>query len=447
MMGLMAGVAFRLALGVMTLISLGHGQLAEAQEEILPKGIGLYQFGYRPYLDITHKYDASGASVPLGEPFNKTFDGPGLLQGAGGSDLQRLADHLQRFDSFANTNDGLLQSLNLGQMSGEVKANIEARIFALAYGVGEHLTLFTGIPWVTASVEADVIFVPSPNAQGAQAIKARLGDAAFDQLKSGLDRASQLSSALIKQSITDKGYAPIERWENSGLGDIRFGSILGRDYLLARRVRGLQSWRSTVIMPTGYQDDPDILTDVAISQGYYSWSNELSQRIVWRSGFWLGVNGGYGLNLPATVQRRVPVGDEGMVDADRRADVQLTPGSDITGMGSVGFAPGAIRFSYELGVAAHMADSYSGSLAGNYDKLAQDSDSQSVFQIAGMQIHTADLYRRKRFPVPFILDVKYQMALRGTNAPNERFFEISLTSFFKTPAAAAPRSAKKLQAH
>ena len=70
----------------------------DGDQDLLPQGVGLYQYGYRSYAQQIETYDGSGAKVPLANQFAKPLDGPNLLGGKGGADLQRLAEELKKFD-------------------------------------------------------------------------------------------------------------------------------------------------------------------------------------------------------------------------------------------------------------------------------------------------------------------------------------------------------------
>ena len=48
---------------------------------------------------------------------------------------------------------------------------------------------------------------------------------------------------------------------------------------------------------------------------------------------------------------------------------------------------------------------------------------------------TTDAFQKKEFAVPFILTLKAHDTFAGVNAPREKYFELSITSFFSTPMA------------
>jgi len=391
------------------------------------------QFGYRSFATQTDKFDENGNKVSLGEPFNQEFSGANLQRGAGGPELKRLADELARFDSNSNTDQSLLNQLNLGKMEGQVKANIDAKILALAFGATNRLTLFTGIPFVNASVDTDISFTPGSN--GAPFIKQRLGELAFDELKSGLDQAAAINAETIKQSIEAKGYAPIDHWEYSGLGDIQAGGVWGVKSRLARNLGSIFSYRMTANIPTGYEEKPDILTDVDIGSGSFGLNNEVMEKMILFRTLWIGAAGRYGYNFASTKTKRLPEAEEGVVAQDRTTNVSFSPGADMGADGMLGLTVGVIKARYTLGVTTHEKDHYSGAMVGNYDKLSEGSDSYQSFHDASLILQTADLYRKKSFPIPFILELNAHIPIEARNSMDERYYMVSISSFFSTPMA------------
>jgi hypothetical protein len=412
-----------------------------AQEETLPRGIGLYSIGYRSFVSQTQRYNANGKMESLGQPFNKDFSGTGLLRGDGGSELRRLAEEIARFEGHSNASDSMINQLNLGRMQGDVQAEVNARILAFAFGATDRMTLFVGVPYVSAEVRTNLSFARGSN--GAQYVKQKLGNMAFDELQAGLDQAAALDAATITASIEQNGYAPIDHWSHQGIGDVQLGSIYAITAPVRRNVQSVFSLRSTLVLPTGYVEDPDILTDVNIGNGYYSLINEVTEKFVFFRDFWVGASAAYGYNFSTSVDKRVPEADEGIVDPSRRSTVSLDPGHDMAAQALTGWNISALRFAYTLGIKAHTRDTYRGSLPGNYDILAEGSDMTQAYHIASVAIFTPELYQKKRFPVPFILQANYHMPITAYNSQDERYFEITLSSFFSTPMAMSDREPKR----
>ena len=409
---------------------MGSASQAHAQS-VLPEGVGLFRFGYRSFAPQSEKYGESGHRESLGSSFDKEFSGQRLLQGDGGSDLSRLAQELQRFDGQNRSDESLLNQLDLGTLTGDVEAKVQAQIFGLAYGATPKLTVYGGVPLIKASVQTQLRFSGKNNASK---IKQQLGGAAFQELKDGLDQAAKLSVIDIEQSIEKKGYAPIGKWERESFGDVQVGGIYS---LVNRRVgSGLFSLASdsSLSLPTGYVDDPDILTDVSFGLGTYAVTQKFIPTMQWEI-FSMGGEAALGLPFPGEKQVRLPEAEEGLTEADRKTTARFQPGQSYSLAADLGMRWSWMKSNVRWGLKGKSSDQYSGNLAGNYGKLANNSDSQQTYSELGLGADTTSLYRAKRFPIPFIVNGLMHMPLAGKNATDEKYFELSVTAFFKVPGA------------
>jgi hypothetical protein len=414
--------------------------IAYGQQEILPKGVGLYQFGYRSFVEQTHRYNGAGEREALGAPFQKDFSGQGLLQGSGGSELQKLGEEVAKFDSLFNTPNSLINQIDFGSLKGDVRAQVDARIFAMAFGWSHNTTFFMGVPYVSASVDTELNFTTGKG--GASAIKSELGGLAFEQLQNGLDQASVMTTQTIKDRLISKGFQPFDHWEHEGIGDLQVGTIWNNTSRLARRTRSLFDLKTTVNIPTGYVEQADLLTDINIGKGYWSLHNEISEKLVFNKSWWLGIMAGYGHNFDATLIKRVPEGNEQTPTQDRIADVIINPGADTQVEAIAGLKLGVLKAKYSIGSKLHSEDRYSGKLAGNYDQFGLNSESSQIYSQLSLKVQTTDLYQAKKFPIPMIVEGKYRSTIMATNSQDERYFELSVSSFFSTPMAVKSKPKK-----
>lgn len=410
-----------------------------AQAGLLPEGVGLYQYGYRSLTEQSVRYDEHGDQVPLGDKFNKKLTGARLLDGSGGAELKRLVSELAKYGEGAN----LVDTLDLGSVNGDVKANVSAQIFALGYGLSRNWTLFMGIPWVDATVTTEITHEGNNNAA---AIRQRLGGLAFAELADGLQRASQITAAQVKDSIEAAGYAPIDKWSHAGPGDLKIGAKTGFDARLSRSTGFNLGLTASLDAPTGYVEDPDILTDVSFGKGYYSLALSSVQSFVFFKTLATGFDVTYAENLPTTMEKRVPEGEEDLIAADRKTSVDLQPGDDMDAgvfLGLTGVAGGWIDTSYRLGSKRHFSDKYSGELEGNYQALAKGTSTYQSYHEVAFTLTSVQAYQRKKIAVPFMLSLKAHYPLEARNSADERYYEAQIASFFSTPAARDERPVKR----
>jgi len=418
-----------------------HSDSLVAQDS-LPQGIGLYQLGQRSFSEQLFSYDGQGEKVELGAQFNKQFNGQTMLSGSAGAELKRLAEELAKYEGQNPQSAGLIDRLNLGAMSGDVKANITARFFGLGYGLSDTVTLFFGVPYIDASVKSELTFNGENNAQ---AIKNELGDLAYDELKEGLDKASQLNAQQIRQNILDAGFSPFESWEHKGYGDLRLGAKVAFAQRPAKGLKLVSILTPTLEVPTGYTENPDLLTDVSFGKGYYALGLNVEERLIIARSFWVGLDGSFTENFATKIDKRVPEGNESLPKADRKVSTNYQPGDDVDTAASVGLNLGVVSAAYRAGVKRHFSDSYSGTLAGNYKLLARDSSSYQMYQQVKLTFSTADAYKRKSFPIPLMISLGANQPVAAKNSSDETYYEITFASFFSTPHAKATdtRSAGK----
>lgn len=405
---------------------LGSATAVFAQDQVLPKGIGIYQLGHRDYSPQTEKFDSSGNAQSIGDRFNKTLDGRSLLKGEGGADLKRLATLLNDY-SGQSTQNNLVDTLSLGRVEGSVEGQTKVDFLAIGYGLHDRLSLFVSIPYVRASTDTQLEMVGGNNAAY---IRTQLGEAAFSEVQAGLAQASAISASQVKASIEAKGYAPLEHWSYDGVGDIRVGAVGDIKKGMIGTLKAEILGRSNLSIPTGYVEDPDVLTDVNIGKSYYSVEMTTIERIRHPTGLFASADQSYFTNFSSDRQMRVPESDEALPAAERKTGVRFQPGNDTEFGATTGITYQWIRSSYRFAAQRHYGDRYSGSLQGSYDTLSNGSDSSLVYQEFGIGFDSTGAYRAGTFAVPVIGQLKAHLPISGRNKLKQQYYEVTLASFF-----------------
>lgn len=429
------------------IVALGCASAARAQDT-LPRGIGAYQLGARVYVPQTYHYDENGDYVTHGSRFAGDFTGKRMLAGKTGASLYDLASELRKFAGQNPSDLSIVEDLRLGSLKADVNANIMATVAGLAFGWSDDLTVYAGVPFVSASVRTDLEF-SGPN--NALEIRDRLGSLAFEELAAGLEEASRLNTDRIVSSITDAGYESLDYWEHRGIGDVNAGlewaGVRRRLGGLGYKIRG----KATLEIPTGYRERQDVLTDISFGKGAWTPGVEVENRLIFPSlggarGPYLAGILGIARGLPTTEEKRVPEADESIVKADRLTNVSRSPGTDMQAMVAGGASWGPSRggsTQYGVGWARHLRDTYTGDLKGDYDSLAEKTDELEVYHELKTSFSTAGMYRRGKFPVPFVASLTGRVPIRAINRPDDRWVFVTLTSFFSTPMSASNERARR----
>jgi hypothetical protein len=408
---------------------------AEAQS-VLPKGIGVIRLGYRQMSNPSMGYDAAGDLQNLGHPYRMDFTGPEMLKGKMGEDAKLLAEVLSRFDSESTGNESLLERLTLGSLDPKIDVKMSAYTFALAYGVSNAITAYLGVPLVNVQVNAG-FSLSGPN--NALEIKQELGELGFDELKAGLDTASQLNSSDLIDVLADSDYSTDMTWTARQPGDSRVGIYLEPLRLFDIETKKHEStFNLELNIPTGYRDRPERLIDTTLGRGAYALYAGLEDKAYVTNLFWL-----YGLvagvaTLPTKIDKRVPTSGSSFVPRSREKEVTWSQGFEWEGRAGTGLNYSLLDFGIQAHYEEHLKDKYSGELAGNYDKLAEGSDWNLLSVETGLTISTVNLYKTGAFAVPFLARFLWKQPVSGKNKVFDQYFELTLTSFFSTPFSAPP---------
>lgn len=406
---------------------------SHAFAQLVPKGIGAVQVGYSRYGQNLKYFDENGTSRAQGNKITTDFSAKSMASGKAGSDLQRLYNEMKKFES-QGVSKGVADDMDFGRVTGDVKTSIEAQYLGAAYGLTDDWTFTLGIPFVRASISTTMQYSGNNNAAE---IKNRLGNLIYREMQEGLDTAANMSIQNIRDDIqVKKGYKSLDEWSYSGLGDIQIGArtmIRGSSFGLRSFNLGLQG---LVELATGHENDPDSLIDISIGRGYHAFTFSSDAKFS-ESGFELGLQSFVTQGLGRDTVRRVPLGDDALPGIDRRTNVFWQPGQDLGAAVYVGYGTDLLSGSYKIGANQHLRDSYRGSLEGNYAALEKASESNSNYQEISLTVSTVKSYLQKQTAVPVIAKLTFHDTFAGQNTTASQYVELSLTSFFSTPAAAS----------
>jgi hypothetical protein len=406
---------------------------ARASAETLPRGIGILNTATRYIWANEGYYDEFNELKTFNSRFDVDFEPDAMRSGKAGDKLKKLYDNIKKYD----TNSGSGQTsigdkLHLGSQRGIVKPSVNVNILGIGFGVTKKITVFGGFPFIDAKVSTDLEFVGTNNALE---VKSQLGDAAFDELKAGLDEAALLSKDTILSEITEKNqYKNVSKWAYKGIGDSVIGIRTGISSRLQTGQRYDLGIQGQLTLPTGPAYDPDSLTQIQLSQQTKSIGLMTDNRITWTY-FSAGAELGGDYGFPYSRQQRVPESNETLISIERKVAVNIQPGviMKATAYSLIGNA--TYRSQYKIGINQRRPSTFSGSLAGNYGALGRASQSYEAFHELALILTTVKLYKQQKFIAPFILTLTGHDSFSGKNASRQRYIELALIAFFSTPMA------------
>lgn len=427
---------------VLTLILAVFGVYSDAFAQLLPKGYGAYTLGYRKYSTSAKYYDSTGAEHNEGQKLNVDFSSSSMASGKVGADLQKLYTEVKKFDT-QGTSNSVADEMDFGKITGDVTTNIDAKFIGMGYGFTENVTVFLGVPYVSAKIDTNLSY---DGVNNASAIKARIGNLVYKEIQDGLTKASTISADSVRSSLQDdKGYQSIDHWEYNGLGDVALGAqteVKGQGHFRLFTL-GL---KAQLELATGHQDDPDNLIDVPIGRGYpaLTLGADSKMRIRYLT---LGLKNSFTQGMESRVTRRVPDGEDKLVGADRKFAVDWTPGRDVLTVGYVGLGVGLFSTTLSYGMKRHYADKYRGSVEGNYALLAEGTDESQSFGEVGVSVNTINAYMRRKLSFPLVVALVGHQTLSGVNVSKDQYIELSVMSFFTTSESPKAAEAKKERDH
>ncbi len=396
----------------------------------LPRGALALRVGVRPFLVTTEKYDSSENRVNLSDEYSTSFNGKNLLAGRGGSDLQRMAQEIQRYDPSPNNPKSPIQKLNLGRVDIDAKAEVNAFYMGLAYGIKDSVSSFIAIPFIAAKTQLNIKHSGKNNAQE---ISDELGDLAYPELKEGLRKASLISTDEVRNSILSSGYTNLDGWQRSGWGDLQWGLNIDLSEYLSSKLPFKSSVKIVSHFPTGYIEKPEILSDLSFGDGGFGLTFGSSFSRIWHQNFNSAVQFEYHKTLSHKRLMRVPLSDETLVNSDRETVVTVNPGHQFETSLTLN-APFNIYIpSYQLSYTNHLQNYYSGDLVTQLSNIEKNTNTEKLKQTIEIGISTVEKFNKNEFPVPFLASFSYSCLLWGKNIFAERYFDLTVTAFLPTP--------------
>src|SRR5690606_9722170 len=216
--------------------------------KVLPKGVRIV--GYRNVTTnkITANFNEFGGESPLGAQFRvdmNTFN-----QMTGGFDIPGVDPN----------------QLVLGEYKVDAEAQMNVHGTGFGWGLTDRVMFYAELAFYKANVKAK--------------IKRTEGNT-YEDIARQLEQDPSLSQQAIAnilrnmvdanernlQSVITNyyGYKPIGNWHGTGYGDMETGFMTK---VIDKGVWGLMIYPG-VVLPTGYQDDPDILQDVGFGDGQF----------------------------------------------------------------------------------------------------------------------------------------------------------------------------------
>jgi len=388
--------------------------------ETLPKNVRMVAFGWvntgninssfgnnRDQFDYFIRQDLNAATVADAHPALKTY-----------------FDELKRIDPAA------YDSFSFGEYEGSGEANVDVKGLGFAYGVTNHLTLFTIVPLWNAEVRMNINRTKGNNYSQVQSILNQHGnssDTAFlmSQITANLpDANGGLVQSIIMNNL---GYEPIGNWSGTGFGDIELGTL----YRLTDELDMGLAVSGGVVLPTGREDNPDILQDVAFGDGQFDIYGEAGGGItLFKGKLNLDTSLRYTYQLASTKTLRIPE-DEDFTLSANKGDFKEKLGNRVTYMASSSWGwndwfSTELRYDFEY----QGISTYDSEYTDANRILGQNTDFETHMIGLGANLSTVTLYKKGIFAAPGFIDFKAKRMINGRNTPKYDRYEVQFRLYF-----------------
>jgi hypothetical protein len=169
------------------------------------------------------------------------------------------------FEQVKSISPEAYEQLTFGEYQARGEANVKVNGGGLAYGVNNRLTVYGTFPWYNAQVNLDIRRSRQNNYQQVADQLRASGDSTAAQVLSQIaPDLPDINGGVVQSVVVNYlNYQPLGNWQAEGMGDMELGFF----YRLTDWDAAGIALSGGVVLPTGREDDPDILQDFAFGDG------------------------------------------------------------------------------------------------------------------------------------------------------------------------------------
>ena len=382
-------------------------QVGADSAAVLPANVSRAYWDFYHYQPTTQRYNQDGDREDLAFPFTNAALDSSILTSLAPLDLL------------------VGGTASIGDVSVAYKYDIDVLDAGYSYGISDRLTVGVHLPyyWITNNVDASF-----DSTSANVGLNPSTGACCIPISAGGLPMDTDDVQNLIS---SEYGFSKIETWQEEGVGDIE----LGMKYQLFVEDTSAFAITSGLRIPSGYEDDADVLNDVPWSYGNYAlllrlhydylirdlWkpkSTKLHQGIPTAGDVIFNLTFRYDYMLPDKKWMRVgdspsqiftnnrekvsrKLGD--LFNIEVSAKYQMTSAIALTGLYTYGFK---------------LKDNISGEMGYNYESLEANTDSSQHVIVLAASYSTLAAYSEKQFSVPMQIDIAFRNRFAGEGPRN-----------------------------
>jgi hypothetical protein len=386
--------------------------------QVLPAGVFSFQF-YQALMNIDTRFDGGGGLEPLGFRLDQKVKWSDVLATQGSQAEKNLVNGILKAQ-------GISPDSSPGNATGNVSIAADLKVPVLLMGITDKLMAGVIVPVISYDAQVATGFVSSSDGQA-------FVSAICQQSPTRCNAAANQLNNATATKLKFLGYNPLGSETVVGLGDIQ---LMAQYQWLGDQSSGL-STRMVLTLPTGIGPNPDNAMDLYTGDGRFKVGpTVLYDLSLFQNSRW-NFYGGYTMELPNQMIRRLPAASDDMLSDDRLTLTRVL-GSMVEAGTSFQYyiEPIAVKlgvgysFQYETGsyYNSNGFDPVTQQRIGWLQALDPDQTLHAVIGTIGFS--TVDWYMKKKFPLPFQVNVAYSHPFAGMNAPTNDVFTGEAVVFF-----------------
>ncbi len=321
------------------------------------------------------------------------------------------------------------KNLLVGEYGVDAQARANVNGFGFAYGLTDKLMLYTEIAYYNANVTSRIKRTKGNNYKEIEQYLRSKGNITYSdkQVAEILHNMIDLNEQNIQSVITNYyNYKPIGTWQGQGYGDMETGVMIKA---IDKGTWGLQVYPG-VVLPTGRQDDPDILQDIGFGDGQFDVFGELGTGYIVNDNLSFGTRFRYTYQAPSKKELRVPTArdfslssQKGEFDVKYGDKLNFMVNSTVAVNDWFSFTP-VYRYLYQ------MKSEYDSSFGAANDYLSYNSDKQEHQVQLTASVSSIQPFLKKKFALPAQFNFNIVQTVSGKNVPKVGRFEVELRLIF-----------------
>lgn len=400
---------------LLALIFLAFTTSALAQAwKVLPKGVRIIGLRNVSTGRIDKNFNQSGQESSLGASFRVDATTFNAMTGnviVPGTDVDQAA----------------YNKLVVGEYKVDADAQFNVNGMGFGYGITDRMMFYGEIAYYQAQVRARMKRTSGNTYEETARLLEMNGGTQNAIIAENLRQMVDAQEGTIQSVVTNYyGYKPIGDWYGTGYGDMETGVMMK---LIDHGVTGLMFYPG-VILPTGRQDDPDILQDQGFGDGQFDLFGEVATGYVLNDKISFGSMLRLTYQAPTTKTLRVPQerdfqlsAQEGEFDVKYGNKLNFTLNSTLTLNDWISVTP---VYRFMLQEKAEYESSYGKAneyLAYNSDRMEHQAQLTTTFS-------SITPFLKKQFLLPAQVNVNLVKTISGHNVPAQERFEVEFRMLF-----------------